>query len=136
VLTVASLFIIQHLLPPSLGATLPSPLFIGHWGANIAKAQVDASQYEPSLATICSTKKYNVIHIFSLASYVSVNQMPSLDLSTHCSFPTNTFPGWPKSSVTGLSLINCPAVGTDIKTCQSKGVKILLTISASQKPHG
>ncbi|KAJ3404484.1 hypothetical protein HDV05_007144 [Chytridiales sp. JEL 0842] len=128
-LSLLTLLASQSLPATQAAVSLPSPLLIGQWGKNIARAQVDPAQYEPPLATICNTKSYNVIHISGVSSFLSVNNLPSLDLSTHCSFPTNTFPGWPKTSKDGLSLLYCPAVGRDIQTCQSKGIKVVLTIN-------
>ncbi|KAJ3122528.1 hypothetical protein HK100_011967, partial [Physocladia obscura] len=63
-----------------------------------------------------------------ILSYASIKGYPAIDFNNHCSFPTNTFFGWPKKSPTGLSLLNCAAVGADIKTCQSLGKKIILVV--------
>ncbi|KAJ3219666.1 hypothetical protein HDU67_010028 [Dinochytrium kinnereticum] len=64
-----------------------------------------------------------------MAAYASVNNMPAVDFSKHCSFPTDTFAGWPKTSISGLSLLNCPSIAKDIELCQSLGKKVILSIN-------
>ncbi|KAJ3099377.1 hypothetical protein HDU97_003250 [Phlyctochytrium planicorne] len=113
----------------SNAATVPSPLMISYWGQNIAKSQFLPNQFEDSLGKLCSSRSYNVYHITGMMNYASVNGMPAIDFSNHCSFPTDVFPGWPKTTLSGFSLLNCPSIGKDIQLCQSLGKKVVLTIS-------
>ncbi|KAJ3192142.1 hypothetical protein HK101_006977 [Irineochytrium annulatum] len=90
--------------------SLPPYLLIANWGQNLAKNQLPPSQFEDSLATLCKYRNFNVYHIGHVTHYNTVNNLPGIDLSNHCEFPTDVFPA-------------------DIQACQALGKKVLLTIN-------
>ena len=66
---------------------------------------------EGSLADACSTGNYGIINIAFLNVFGN-NQTPSLNLAGHCSPSTQ----------------NCTWLSDHIKSCQSQGVKVFLSI--------
>lgn len=73
-----------------------------YWGQN-AK--------EGTLADTCSTGRFAYVNIAFLAVFGN-NLVPALNLDNHCDPSTN----------------GCTGLADDIRSCQSKGVKVLLSI--------
>ncbi|KAF9308516.1 Chitinase 1 [Podila horticola] len=73
---------------------------------------------EAALASYCQD---DTIDVFAIA-FVSqiVNGKPILNLANHCG---GTF--------SGSALLNCPQVGADIKSCQSKGKALVISIGGA-----
>ncbi|KAG0346735.1 Chitinase 1 [Podila minutissima] len=88
---------------------------VNYWGQNSVSATGGS---EAALASYCQD---DTIDIFAIA-FVSkiVNGKPILNLANHCG---NTFEG--------STLLNCPQVGADIKTCQSKGKALVISIGGA-----
>ncbi|KAJ3075098.1 hypothetical protein HDU98_009166 [Podochytrium sp. JEL0797] len=124
--TIAVLYVATSSCVLALALTGQSNL-IAYWGQGLNKASFPFRP-ETSLATLCATTKYNIIHIKGILSYATVKGFPGIDFNNHCSFPLNAFHNWQTTSPNGLSLLNCPAVGADIQTCQGMGKKIILVI--------
>ncbi|KAJ3238184.1 hypothetical protein HDU78_003650 [Chytriomyces hyalinus] len=109
-----------------LVASLLAPAFaeykmISYWGQDLSKKEV-------SLATLCQTGPYDIIHLRGILSYSAVRSYPGVDFSSHCNFPGFGFQGWPRFSKNGLSLLNCEEIGKDIQTCQGLGKKVLISL--------
>ncbi|KAK3033061.1 hypothetical protein RJ639_035687, partial [Escallonia herrerae] len=73
-----------------------------YWGQNVK---------EGTLADTCSTGRFAYVNIAFLAVFGN-SQPPQLDLDDHC-----------VTAATG-----CTALADDIRSCQSKGVKVMLSI--------
>ena len=76
-----------------------------YWGQN---------EDEGSLAAACSTGNYGIINIAFLNVFGN-NQIPFLDLAGHCS----------------PIFENCTWLSEEIKSCQSQGVKVFLSIGGA-----
>ncbi|KAG0342731.1 Chitinase 1 [Podila horticola] len=94
---------------------LASTNVVNYWGQNSVSA---TGGNEAALASYCQD---DTIDVFAIA-FVSqiVNGQPILNLANHCG---NTF--------NGSTLLNCPQVGADIKTCQSKGKALIISIGGA-----
>lgn len=77
-------------------------MIIVYWGQN---------GNEGSLADTCATGNYGVVNIAFLNTFGS-GQTPSLNLAGHCDPTTN----------------GCSRLSNDVKACQSKGIKVMLSI--------
>ncbi|KAL1330290.1 hypothetical protein HN51_047522 [Arachis hypogaea] len=66
---------------------------------------------EGSLADACNTGNYQFVNIAFLSTFGN-GQTPELNLAGHCT-PDNG---------------GCASIGNDIKTCQGKGIKVLLSL--------
>ncbi|CAN0825582.1 Acidic endochitinase [Linum grandiflorum] len=74
-----------------------------YWGQNDDK--------EGTLAETCATRNYHYVNIAFLSAFGN-GQKPEINLSGHCD-PTNS---------------GCAGLSSDIKSCQAKGIKVLLSI--------
>ncbi|OAY58567.1 hevamine-A [Manihot esculenta] len=66
---------------------------------------------EGTLAETCATGKYDYVNIAFLSSFGN-GQTPTINLAGHCDPNSN----------------GCTSLSSDIKSCQSKGVKVILSI--------
>jgi glucan 1,3-beta-glucosidase len=84
----------------------------------------DSAGNEQSLAYYCQN---NIGDIFVIAFIDTFGYGGSIDLNVadHCS---TTFPG--------SNLLSCPQIGQDIKTCQSLGKKVLVSLGGAAGNHG
>ncbi|KAL0382409.1 UNVERIFIED_CONTAM: Acidic endochitinase SE2 [Sesamum calycinum] len=76
-----------------------------YWGQNGA---------EGSLADACNTGNYQYVIIAFLTTFGS-GQTPVLNLAGHCDPPSGT----------------CTGISDDIRTCQSRGIKVLLSLGGA-----
>ncbi|KAL2249042.1 acidic endochitinase SE2 [Sesamum indicum] len=76
-----------------------------YWGQNGA---------EGTLADACNSGNYQFINIAFLTTFGS-GQTPVLNLAGHCDPPSGT----------------CTGISNDIRTCQSRGIKILLSLGGA-----
>ncbi|KAK4403642.1 Acidic endochitinase [Sesamum angolense] len=76
-----------------------------YWGQNGA---------EGSLADACNTGNYQYVSIAFLTTFGS-GQTPVLNLAGHCDPPSGT----------------CTGISDDIRTCQSRGIKVLLSLGGA-----
>ncbi|PRT55675.1 Endochitinase [Wickerhamiella sorbophila] len=88
-----------------------------YWGQASAGSQ-------KSLADYCSSTPGD-IYIVSFLSAFSGSGTPTLNVASAC---TDTF--------SGSSLLHCPQIGQDIKTCQSQGKKVLLSLGGASGAYG
>ncbi|KAI8393951.1 chitinase 2 [Radiomyces spectabilis] len=104
------------------GQSFPQgPAVVQYWGQNSAGAGGNAQK---PLATYCDGN--NDALILSFISAFNLGGLPVLNLANSCD---GTF-------FQGTQLLTCPQVGEDIKTCQSKGVKILLSLGGASGAYG
>jgi chitinase len=82
-----------------------------YWGQNVT---------EGTLAEACATGNYVIVNIAFLSTFGN-GQNPLINLSSHCD-PTN---------ITG-----CTGLSNDIKACQDKGIKVLLSIGGPGGSYG
>ncbi|KAI7863873.1 glycoside hydrolase superfamily [Spinellus fusiger] len=90
-----------------------------YWGQNSAMGW----NTQKNLASYCDGS--TDIVILSFVSDFNLGGLPTLNLSGAC---TDTY--------AGTSMLNCPQVANDIKTCQSNGVKVLLSLGGGAGSYG
>ncbi|KAK9280228.1 hypothetical protein L1049_013915 [Liquidambar formosana] len=73
-----------------------------YWGQN---------SQEGSLADACNTGNYAIVNIAYLSSFGN-NQAPKINLAGHCDAASN----------------GCTGLSNDIRACQSRGIKVMLSI--------
>ncbi|MCO5561507.1 hypothetical protein L7F22_015128 [Adiantum nelumboides] len=98
------------LLLSSLSVPASAGDLVTYWGQN---------GNEGSLAQACQTGLYNTI-MLSFLSVFGQDQQPQLNLAGHCDPAGGT----------------CTGLSTDITTCQSSGVKVLLSIGGGAGSYG
>ncbi|KAL6219587.1 hypothetical protein ACLB2K_007346 [Fragaria x ananassa] len=81
-----------------------------YWGQN---------EGEGSLTAACDSGRYSIVNIAFLSQYGN-GQTPQINLAGHCD---------PRSR-------GCVNLSTDIKHCQSKGIKVLLSIGGADGNYG
>jgi chitinase len=69
---------------------------------------------EGSLADACNTGNYQFVNIAFLSTFGN-NQSPQINLAGHCDAPSN----------------GCTKFSSEIKTCQGRGIKVLLSLGGS-----
>ncbi|CAO1944331.1 unnamed protein product [Urochloa humidicola] len=74
---------------------------------------------EGTLAQTCATGNYKFVNVAFLPTF-GKGQAPVLNLAGHCNPATN----------------GCTGVGADIKSCQSKGIKVFLSIGGGAGSYG
>lgn len=82
-----------------------------YWGQNGA---------EGSLVDACNTGNYAIVNIAFLSSFGNGNNNPKLNLAGHCDASSNN---------------GCSSLSTQIKTCQSQSIKVMLSIGGSEGNH-
>ncbi|KAF9970158.1 Chitinase 1, partial [Actinomortierella ambigua] len=88
---------------------------VNYWGQN---SVYNTGGQEAPLASYCQD---NTIDVFAIGFvHQIVNGKPVLNLANHCE---TTFPG--------SNLLSCPQIGADIKTCQSKGKALVISIGGA-----
>ncbi|CAO3623288.1 unnamed protein product [Mucor hiemalis] len=95
--------------------TSSGPNVFYYWGQNSA----GGSNTQGSLASYCQSGQVDAV-LVSFLHVFNVGGLPSINLSSACEA---TFPG--------TTLLTCPAIGNDIKTCQGLGVKVILSLGGA-----
>ncbi|KAG1349570.1 hypothetical protein G6F62_003542 [Rhizopus arrhizus] len=92
-----------------------------YWGQNSA----GGSNTQGSLASYCQSGQVDVV-ILSFLNKFNMGGLPEINLASACeqTFFPNT------------NLLHCPTVGSDIKTCQNSGVKVLLSLGGAAGSYG
>jgi len=82
---------------------------------------------EPPLATVCENDKVGTVILAFVYVFFNPNDdnLPLLNLAGHC---TTCYPGH--------QVLHCPQVAADIKTCQSKGINITLSLGGAIGDYG
>ncbi|KAK9674608.1 Chitinase 2, partial [Basidiobolus ranarum] len=93
--------------------------FVTYWGQNsYGISTPDKSKWEKSIRGYCEDDTVDVLNVAFLNTFNSgTNKLPEINLSFHCD--STFFPG--------TSLLSCPDIGDDIKYCQSKGKKVIMS---------
>ncbi|KAL8473673.1 hypothetical protein ACS0TY_030499 [Phlomoides rotata] len=97
-----ALFIISMSLIPSLSEAGKMAIY---WGQN---------GNEGTLAQTCATGNFDFVNIAFLATFGN-GQAPMINLADHCDPTTD----------------GCTGLSSDIKSCQSKGIKVMLSIGGA-----
>ncbi|KAI8050759.1 chitinase 1 [Thamnidium elegans] len=95
--------------------TANGPNVLYYWGQNSA----GGANTQGTLGSYCKTGKMDGV-LVSFLHIFNVGGKPGMNLSNACE---TTFPG--------LQLLDCPAIGTDIKICQDLGVKVILSLGGA-----
>ncbi|KAI9316179.1 glycoside hydrolase superfamily [Dichotomocladium elegans] len=93
---------------------------IQYWGQNSA----GSTSSQKNLAYYCDSST-DVIIISFLVQF-NVGKLPVLNIANSC--VGSTFPG--------TELLKCDKIGRDIKTCQSRGKKVLLSLGGASGAYG
>ncbi|KAF7725247.1 Chitinase 1 [Apophysomyces ossiformis] len=105
----------------ALAASYPKgPSVVQYWGQNSAGAGANAQK---QLSYYCDGNTDAIIISFLVA--FNVGGLPWLNLANACG-----------TYFDGTQLLHCPQVAQDIKTCQSKGVKVLLSLGGASGAYG
>ncbi|KAI8343847.1 glycoside hydrolase superfamily, partial [Blakeslea trispora] len=91
-----------------------------YWGQNSA----GGSSTQSSLADYCNSGLADGI-ILSFLNVFNVGNDPGMNFAGAC-----------KTTFTGSDLLSCPTIASDIKSCQSKGVKVLLSLGGAAGAYG
>ncbi|KAG2171822.1 hypothetical protein INT43_008202 [Umbelopsis isabellina] len=87
----------------------------------------DSSNGQQSLASYCQDSTVDIIILSFLYTFYGPGNEPEIDFANEdggCSY------------FSGTNLYHCPSIGNDIKTCQSKGKKILLSLGGADGSYG
>ncbi|KAJ1954312.1 Chitinase 2 [Linderina pennispora] len=76
----------------------------------------DPDHWEQDLAKYCQGDTFDIIN-FSFVTNYNISGLPVLNHAGHCETRFN-----------GTNTLTCPDIGADIKTCQAKGIKIVLSL--------
>ncbi|KAL8950278.1 MAG: hypothetical protein Q9222_003682 [Ikaeria aurantiellina] len=111
-------------IPPSSG----SSTFDAQSSSNLAVyyGQSGATS-QTSLAQMCQDSNVDIVILAFLTTYFGPGDYPSLNFGAGCGGST------PAMQAAGASgLLSCPAMASDIKTCQGLGKKVLLSLGGAQ----
>ncbi|KAK9695814.1 Chitinase 2 [Basidiobolus ranarum] len=102
--------------------------FVAYWGQNsYGVSTPDESKWEKSIRSYCEDDTVDVLNVAFLDIFNSgTNKLPEINLSFHCD--STVFPG--------TSLLSCPDIGDDIKYCQSKGKKVIMSLGGATGSYG
>ncbi|KAJ1953676.1 Chitinase 2 [Linderina pennispora] len=91
---------------------------VTYWGQNSwgGGHLNDPANWEKDLAAYCQDDTFDIINLSFVTNY-NLTGLPILNHANHCETP---FPN--------TKTMHCPAIGADIKTCQAKGKKIVLSL--------
>ncbi|KAJ2558585.1 Chitinase 2 [Coemansia sp. RSA 1933] len=91
---------------------------VTYWGQNSwgGGHLSDPDNWEKPLASYCEDSTFDIINISFLTNF-NLTGLPVLNHAFHCETVFN-----------GTNTLHCPDIGKDIKTCQSNGKKIVLSL--------
>ncbi|KAI9305999.1 glycoside hydrolase superfamily [Cunninghamella echinulata] len=116
-ITAAALLLISN----GVEAGLPDKFVAEYWGQNSAGAAGAGSQ--KNLAAYCDDN--TDVFLLSFLTSFNVGGLPSLNLANAC-----------ETTFEGTTLLECPNIAKDIKTCQAKGKKIILSLGGAAGSYG
>ncbi|PIL27020.1 hypothetical protein GSI_10159 [Ganoderma sinense ZZ0214-1] len=102
-----------------------------YWGQNSygATHSGDTANYQKNLSNYCQDDTINAIPMAFANVFFGAGGLPSLDLSNICNVvDSGVFPG--------TNLPNCTFLAKDIKTCQSKGKIVTLSLGGATGAAG
>ncbi|KAI4208272.1 MAG: hypothetical protein LQ346_000152 [Caloplaca aetnensis] len=110
--------------PPSSG----SSSFNAQSSSNLAVyyGQSPATS-QTSLAQMCQDPSVDIVILAFLTTFFGPSNYPSLNLGAACGGPSTEMTA---AGATGL--LSCPTMEADIKTCQSLGKKVLLSLGGAE----
>jgi chitinase len=94
-----------------------------YWGQNSAGG-IGTQQ---TLATYCQDSSTDIVLLAFLDVFFGIGNLPEVNFGPSCDNEP-TFPG--------SNLLQCPQIGNDIKTCQSLGKKVLLSLGGAVGSYG
>ncbi|CEP11312.1 hypothetical protein [Parasitella parasitica] len=97
-----------------------TPNVMYYWGQNSA----GGGSTQSTLASYCNSGIADAL-IMSFLYVFNVGGLPSINFSNAC-----------QTTFSGTNLLTCSAIGKDIETCQSKGVKIILSLGGASGSYG
>ncbi|ORX65862.1 glycoside hydrolase [Linderina pennispora] len=91
---------------------------VTYWGQNSwgGSHLNDPDHWEQDLAKYCQGDTFDIINLSFVTNY-NTSGLPVLNHAGHCETRFN-----------GTNTVTCPDIGADIKTCQAKGIKIVLSL--------
>ncbi|EFA81365.1 chitinase [Heterostelium album PN500] len=102
-----------------------------YWGQNGAAG--GGKPYQTQIDTYCTDNTYDVIFVSFLNTFFSSENIigtsipaPGLNLANMCG---SLYPGYSQ-------LLQCPAVGSGIQTCQTKGKAVILSLGGAVGSYG
>ncbi|KAI9281908.1 chitinase 1 [Sporodiniella umbellata] len=101
--------------------TPEGPNVMYYWGQNSA----GGASTQGSLASYCQSGQVDVV-LLSFLNIFNVGGLPQVNFASACE----------KSYFPNTQLLSCPAIGSDIKTCQRLGVKVLLSLGGAAGSYG
>ncbi|KAI8339164.1 glycoside hydrolase superfamily [Chlamydoabsidia padenii] len=102
-------------------ADIPANAVAQYWGQNSAES--DGSGTQKNLASYCDDS--TDILVLSFLCEFNLGGLPVLDFAGACT-----------TKFDGTKLLHCPSIAKDIKTCQSRGKKILLSLGGASGSYG
>ncbi|KAI9318454.1 glycoside hydrolase superfamily [Dichotomocladium elegans] len=118
--SLTSLLLLAKLISEATAAFPSGYNVIQYWGQNSA----GSSSSQKSLAAYCDDN--TDVFILSFLVEFNVGKLPTLNFANAC---VDTY-------FEGTSLLKCDKIAADIKTCQSKGKKILLSLGGASGSYG
>ena len=112
---------------PTGGSTSSSGSFNAGASNNLAVyyGQTDASS-SVTLAQQCADASVDIVILAFLTEYFGPGNYPTLNFGGSCSSPNSA-----QSAKGATGLLSCPDMATAIKTCQSNGKKVLLSLGGA-----
>ncbi|KAI9280847.1 glycoside hydrolase superfamily [Umbelopsis sp. AD052] len=102
--------------------------YVNYWGQNSYGASgAPQANWQKNLASYCQDSVEDILVLSFLTTFFGAGNKPVLDFS-NASNNCTTFDG--------TTLLNCPQIGEDIKTCQAKGKKIILALGGAAGSYG
>ncbi|KAI8577385.1 hypothetical protein K450DRAFT_177900 [Umbelopsis ramanniana AG] len=102
--------------------------YVNYWGQNsYGAAGGPQANWQKNLATYCEDSVEDILVLSFLTTFFGAGNKPVVDFS-NASNNCTTFDG--------TTLLNCPQIGQDIKTCQAKGKKIILALGGAAGSYG
>ncbi|KAJ1944707.1 Chitinase 2, partial [Linderina macrospora] len=91
---------------------------VTYWGQNSwgGGHLNDPANWERPLAAYCQDDTFDIINLSFVINY-NLTGLPVLNHAFHCETKFN-----------GTNTLRCPDIGADIKTCQAKGKKIVMSL--------
>ena len=96
---------------------------VGYWGQNSVGLRFPVDKWEKNIDQYCQDSTWDMFIVSFMHMFAHGNPpLPGLNFAYHCE--TAPFAGYP-------FLLQCPAIASGIKTCQSKGKIVLLSMGGA-----
>jgi chitinase len=94
-----------------------------YWGQNSA----GGLNTQARLADYCESDATDIVLLSFLHVFFGTNGLPEMNFASACNDGT---------LFSGTGLLQCPTIAEDIKTCQSKGKKVILSLGGASGAYG